>query len=119
SISDPYTNTLTHVLLSSQATAATPRLAGTVVNPGHYNGRMSVETRVDLTPGEYYITGGDFSIASGATVTCTTCLGADGVTIVLTSTNVTADPVGNFQIASGAHVTLRAPSSGTFSGILF
>src|SRR5437667_6257251 len=80
---------------------------------------MSVGTgaSIDLQPGVYYVTEGDLSIASGATVTCTTCGGASGVTIVLTGASASA--VGNVQIASGARVTLRAPNSGTFSGLLF
>jgi Flp pilus assembly protein TadG len=124
SIPDPYANTLTHAFFSSQilatpaATNSTSAGIATVI-PGHYSAGMSVEANasIDLMPGVYYVTGGDLSIASGATVTCRTCGDANGVTIVLTSAN--AGAVGNVQIASGATVTLRAPSSGTFSGLLF
>jgi Flp pilus assembly protein TadG len=118
---DPYANTLTHAFLSNQLPAATAwQAATTPINPGHYRG-MSVEANVhvDLKPGLYYVTEGDFSIASGATVTCTTCGGVNGVTIILTSTDTAAAPVGNVKIAGGALVTLRAPKSGTFSGMLF
>ena len=121
---DPYANTLTHAFLSSQIlaipTAINSWSAGiTTVIPGHYSAGMSVGTgaSIDLQPGVYYVTEGDFSVASGATVTCTTCGGAEGVTIVLTSAN--AGAVGNVQIASGATVALRAPNSGIFSGLLF
>src|ERR1700736_185174 len=71
SIADPYANTLTHAFLSSQirlapaasnswATGATP------VVPGHYSGGMLVgpTARIDLIPGVYYVTEGDFSINS-------------------------------------------------------
>jgi Putative Flp pilus-assembly TadE/G-like len=124
SIPDPYANTLTHAFLSSQIPATRAAINSwqtgtTTVVPGHYSGGMSVGTNasVDLLPGVYYVTEGDFSIASGARATCTTCGGGNGVTIVLTSANAAA--VGNVQIASGATVTLRSPNCGTFSGLLF
>jgi hypothetical protein len=123
---DPYAQILTHSFLSSQI-PGTPAPVNiwpegtTTVIPGHYNGGMAVgsNARVDLTPGVYYVTAGDFSIASGATVTCGTCSGTNGVTIILTSTNTRTGAVGSVQIASGATVTLRAPSTGAFSGLLF
>src|SRR5262252_510247 len=71
---------------------------------------------VDLLPGVYYVTDGDFSVSSGATITCKTCSGASGVTIILTTTG---GPVGNVHIDPGARVTLHAPNSGPFSGLLF
>jgi hypothetical protein len=127
STANPYAKTLTHAFLSSQIPAAPAAVnaiwsAGTTpVSPGHYIGGMSValKAHVDLAPGVYYVTEGDFSISSGATVTCSTCGGDTGVTIILTSTNTTAASVRNFQIASGAKVILRAPNSGSFSGLLF
>jgi Flp pilus assembly protein TadG len=125
SIPDPYANTLTHAFLSSQIPATRAAISSwqtgtTTVVPGHYSGGMSVGTNasVDLLPGVYYVTEGGFSIAAGATVTCTTC-GAKGVTIVLTSITTGPGAIGNVQIASGASVTLRAPTSGAFSGLLF
>jgi hypothetical protein len=125
-IPDPYANTLTHAFFTSQIPAAIASVnvwsaAAAIVPPGHYSGGMSVgpNAHVDLMPGVYYVTGGDFSIAASGTVTCTTCSGDKGVTIVLTSANIAAEAVGNVQIASGATVTLRAPDSGTFSGLLF
>ena len=120
---NPYANTLTHAFLINQLPQTSAPVnawpAGTAtVGPGHYSGGMSVgpTASVDLLPGVYYVTDGDLLIASGATVTCTTCDGANGVTIVLTSTN--AGAVGNIQIATGATVTLIAPNSGIFSGLL-
>jgi hypothetical protein len=126
STANPYANTLTHAFLSSQIPANTAAVnagsAGTTtVLPGHYSGGMSVgpNADVDLKPGVYYVTGGDFSVALGATVTCITCDGGNGVTIVLTSANAGVAAVGNVRIESGATVTLRAPNSGPFSGLLF
>jgi Flp pilus assembly protein TadG len=126
STANPYANTLTHAFLSSQIPANTAAVnawsAGiTTILPGHYSEGMSVgpSAGVDLKPGVYYVTGGDFSIAWGATVTCITCDGGNGVTIVLTSANADAVAVGNVRIESGATVTLHAPNSGPFSGLLF
>ena len=123
-IPDPYADTLTHAFLSSQvpptiAAVNTWSTGTTKVFPGHFSGGMTVgpTAGIDLTPGVYYVTEGNFWIAPGATVTCTTCSGTNGVTIVLTSAG--AGAVRNVQINSGAIVTLRAPSSGTFSGLLF
>ena len=126
SIADPYANTLTHAFLNSQmrlAPAASnfSAMGVTTFQPGRHTEGMLVErnARVDLIPGVYYVTEGDFSIESGATVTCTTCNDAKGVTIVLTSADANVGGVGNVRIASGASVTLRAPNTGTFAGLLF
>ena len=126
SIRDPYARILTRAFLSSgipatpAATHAWTDVTATIT-PGLYDGGMSFGANaiVDLTPGIYYVTNGDFFIASGATVTCMTCRDANGVTIVLT----TPDPpgggaIGNAQIQKGSTVTLQAPNSGPFSGLL-
>jgi hypothetical protein len=73
---------------------------------------------VDLTPGVYYVTNGDFIIASGATVTCMICRDANGVTIVLTTPDPSGGAIGNAQIRKGSTVTLQAPNSAPFSGFL-
>ncbi len=125
SIPDPYANMSAHAFLSSQIPATDAAINSLLTGamtliPGHYSGGISVGTNasVDLRPGVYYVTEGDFSIAAGATVTCTTC-GASGVTIVLTSATAGPGSIGSVRIAKGATVTLRAPNSGTFSGLLF
>ena len=74
---------------------------------------------IDLAPGAYYVTNGDFSVASTAIVTCRTCDSTGGVTIVLTATTASAEAVGKVDILPGATVTLQAPKSGDFSGLLF
>ena len=106
SIRDPYARTLTHAFLSTgipaiRAATHTWTDVTATITPGLYDGGMSFGANaiVDLTPGVYYVTNGDFSIASAATVTCMT--------------------IGNAQIRMGATVTLQAPNSGPFSGLLF
>ena len=126
SIRDPYARTLTHSFLSS-GIPAIPAATHTwtdvtaTITPGLYDGGMSfgANAMVDLTPGVYYVTNGDFSIASAATVTCMTCRDTNGVTIVLTTPNPSGGTIGNAQIQMGATVTLQAPNSGPFSGLLF
>lgn len=122
-IADPYTRILTHAFLAAgmPGTASLHhswRNVTETIYPGLYGEGMSFESSavIDLVPGVYYVTNGDFSVALGATVTCKTCGGANGVTIILTTTS---GPVGSVQISSGASVTLQAPNAGTFSGILF
>jgi hypothetical protein len=91
------------------------------INPGLYVGGMFVEAGavIDLTPGIYYVTDGNFLIASSATVTCQTCGSAGGVTIVMTTTSGSPEAIGKAQISPGATVTLQAPGAGLFSGLLF
>jgi Flp pilus assembly protein TadG len=127
SVADPYTGILSHAFLSSDI-ADTPAAAintwsqeTKTIMPGHYKGGMRFEAKavIDLKPGTYYVTNGDFSVSSGASVSCMTCGDDKGVTIILTSTNAAIASVGNVQISDGARIALRAPSSGRFSGLLF
>lgn len=122
-IADPYAGTLTHAFLTAgiPGTATGPHSWKNVtktIYPGLYDKGMSFQANavIDLIPGVYYVTNGNFSVGLGATVRCSTCSGAKGVTIVLTTKGGT---VGTVQISAGAAVTLQAPNSGTFSGILF
>jgi Putative Flp pilus-assembly TadE/G-like len=125
SIANPYAATLTHGFLTRNIpmTRVTDNFwnATTTITPALYASGMSFGANaiIDLTPGAYYVTNGDLSVASGATVACRTCTGANGVTIVMTKTGTSGGTVGNIQISSGAKVTLHAPKSGTFSGLLF
>jgi hypothetical protein len=119
SISDPYAGTLTHAFLTSNipATRVTRNFWNetTTITPAHYERGMSFGARAvfDLTPGVYYVTNGDFSVAPGAKVT------GNGVTIVLTTTDASTGIIGNVNIFPGATVTLQASNSAPFSGLLF
>jgi Flp pilus assembly protein TadG len=125
SIADPYAATLTRAFLTRNipVTRVTRNFwnATTTIRPALYTRGMSFGAKavIDLTPGTYYLTNGDFSIASGGIVACGTCSGANGVTIIMTKTGTSGGTVGNVQISSGANITLHAPKSGTFSGLLF
>jgi hypothetical protein len=123
-VKNPYGQTLTHAFLSggipkSREPANTWIAVTETINSGLYDGGMSIgsEAVIDLTPGAYYVTNGNFSIASGATVTCKTCDSISGVTIILTTSAVTG-VVGTAMISSGATVTLQAPRGGPFSGFV-
>jgi Flp pilus assembly protein TadG len=125
-VADPYAGTLTHAFLTkgipgTSAGAHSWKNVTKTISPGLYDKGMSFGSKaiIDLTPGVYYVTNGDFSVALGATVTCKTCSGAYGVTIILTTTNTKRGTVGKVDISKGATVTLQAPKSGTFSGLLF
>jgi Flp pilus assembly protein TadG len=75
------------------------------LNPGNYSSGMTLHGNATLNPGVYYVSG-NFRINSNANVS------GSGVTIYLTS-GTTVNMQGN------ADVNLAAPTSGTYSGILF
>jgi hypothetical protein len=120
-IADPYVSKLNHTFLTSGMPPTCVPWTGVLpIAPNCYDQMwFGAGPVVDLTPGVYYVTNGNFSVASGAAVTCTTCNGAKGVTVILTTRNPNGGTVGNVQIANGSSVTLQAPNSGTFSGLLF
>ena len=124
-VTDPYAGFFIHQFLVSSIPAA-PAAANSwnasgSIGPGLYQGGMSFlsNATIDLSPGVYYVVDGDFSVAATAAVACSGCSGAAGVTIVLTGTAADGSPAGNVQISPGAAVTLSAPASGPFSGVLF
>ena len=92
---------------------------GTTLQPGEYIGGINVgkpngSATVSFAPGTYYINGGGVSFANGTTSTGT------GVTFYLTGSttgkNATYAPL---TVSGSANVTLSAPASGTYEGILF
>jgi len=79
----------------------------TTLLPGYYSGGMgSLQGNVTLSPGVYYVSGGNFDVASNAVVT-----GTDVTIYLAAGSQVTMNGT--------SHVTLAAPTSGTYSGILF
>jgi Flp pilus assembly protein TadG len=80
------------------------------LSPGVYCGGITIQTgaTVTLEPGTYVIRNGSFNVQAGATL-----LG-DGVTILLTGTSAST----YFFNAGGANISLKAPKTGPFAGIL-
>jgi hypothetical protein len=79
--------------------------------PGVYCGNISVNagTILTLSPGIYYLNGANLSVAGNATITGT------GVTLVFTGSG---NSWGTASIGSNANVTLTAPTSGPYQGIV-
>lgn len=76
------------------------------LSPGHYASGMDLKGTMTLLPGTYYVSGGDFKVNGGAVVSGT------GVTIYLASGS-------NVSMNGNATVSMTAPTSGTYSGVLF
>jgi hypothetical protein len=92
------------------------------ISPGVYCGGidMSAKATVTLTPGTYILDKGDLKIGGQTIVRCSCPNPEDGVTIILTSSGAT-NLIGIVDIAAGADVQLRAPSSSSnpYQGVLF
>lgn len=80
--------------------------AGAVLQPGHYTNGMSLSGTQTLSPGVYVVSGGDFKINANADIS------GSGVTIYFTAGT-------SVSINGTATVNLSAPTSGTYSGMLF
>jgi Flp pilus assembly protein TadG len=81
------------------------------LNPGTYCGGITVSNgdSAIFNPGIYIINGGGVSFGTGS-------ITGSGVMFYLTGTNST---FGSVQINNGENVTLSAPTSGTYMGVLF
>jgi hypothetical protein len=81
------------------------------------------KSNIYFTPGTYYIANGDLLIRSDNNVSCPTCGTSNGVTtgvtFVLTQTSGSNSDIGGVSITSENNVTLNAPSTGTYQGVLF
>lgn len=84
------------------------------IDPGCYRG-FDIKGTLNLNPGTYYVDGSSFSVGSQAV------LNGTGVTIILTSTTAATNPssIATVDINGGATLNLSAPTSGTYSGVLF
>ena len=112
--------------LAQHVTAAATTTGGyKVINPGCYkaqgNGNSAANSAfstsnelIALNPGTYYIDSADFDIGANSNIKVNSANGNEGVTIILTG----ATP-GRVNISANATVDLRAPSSGTYSKMLF
>jgi len=80
--------------------------SGAVLQPGHYTNGMNLSGTKTLSPGVYVVSGGNFRINANANIS------GSGVTIYFTAGT-------SVSINGTATVNLSAPTSGTYSGMLF
>jgi Flp pilus assembly protein TadG len=101
-----------------------PNDGNVTLSPGTYCGGLTVQnkTNVYFTPGTYYIADGDLIISADQNVRCPSCGTSGGVTtgvtFVLTTTGSTSN-IGGVSMTSENNVTLNAPSTGIYAGVLF
>lgn len=122
-IADPYASLPTPSPGSCTYTNYTaPSQATITLSPGTYCGGLVINggvNNVQFTAGTYYVANGDLYLDHVNNVTCSNCVdGTSGVTIVLTQTTGNAADIGGFYIASDNNVTLSAPPTGTYAGVL-
>jgi hypothetical protein len=91
----------------STRSAPNPPYGSATIYPGIYNGGLTLGGGMTITmsPGIYYMKG-NFTVANGVTLT-----GTSGVMIYMDS--------GAISLQGGCTVKLTAPSSGTYSGIVY
>lgn len=121
-IVDPYSDLGTPSPGSCTYTNYTPPNSNNItLSPGTYCGGLSITSKsnVYFTPGTYYIANGDLYIASDNNIACPTCTSGAGTTFVITQTTGNNSDIGGVKMTSDNNVTLNAPNSGTYAGILF
>ncbi|MBA3729367.1 MAG: hypothetical protein H0W92_00960, partial [Sphingomonas sp.] len=110
-----------HVFDANQTTSGGYK----VINPGCYqsqgNGNNTQNSafstsneKIALNPGTYYINSADFNIGANSFIKVNSNVGSEGVTIILTGTSP-----GKVSVDANSDVQLRAPSTGTYSKMLF
>ena len=122
SITDPYASLPTPTPGSCSFNNYAPSSGSSItLVPGTYCGGLSVTSFSNITfnAGTYYIANGDLYISSSNNVGCGNCTGGAGVTFVLTQTTGNNSDIGGVRITSENNVTLSAPNSGTYAGVLF
>jgi Flp pilus assembly protein TadG len=80
--------------------------SGGSISPGHFCGGLTFQNTVNMQPGVYVIDGGTLKMNANAVLT------GSGVTFFLTNG-------ATVQMNGGAQVTLSAPTSGAYSGLVF
>jgi Flp pilus assembly protein TadG len=98
-VADPFAN-----IPAPSTTGACQSSSGAVLQPGIYCGGLTLQGAKTLSPGTYVVEG-DFKTNANAVVV------GSGVTIYVTSG-------GKVSMNGNATVTLSAPTSGTYSGLL-
>ena len=104
SVADPYAG----VAAPTPSGACLPQNASnTTIGPGRYCSGLKLKNNVTMTPGVYYI-----ESATGFDANATANVIGTGVTIYLSG-------AAKVSLNGSATVTLKAPTSGTYSGMLF
>lgn len=86
------------------------------LDPGVYCGNISIRGNgtVIMNPGVYIIDGGDFTVSGGGEII------AEGVSIILTSSDEDGDNVGLLNISGNKEMTISAPEPGDdMEGVAF
>ncbi len=111
-VADPLISLAAPTVGACAQTNYSPGYGTWTLNPGVYCGGISITNGATATfnPGTYIIKGGSLNLVGGTTDTGT------GVTFYMTGTNAT---YGGVTISNGANVTFSAPTTGTYTGILF
>jgi Flp pilus assembly protein TadG len=121
-VSDPYQNFSPPETPSCDPSPQKVNNNGKILSlsPGCYSGGVTVTSgqTLDLAPGIYYFYGakGGLSVGGNATLTCTSCTGTSGVTLVFTGSS--SSGWATASISSNAIINLTAPSSGPTQGIV-
>lgn len=130
-IYDPYATGTTALPTPSPGTCtynnySAPSGTSVTLYPGTYCGGLTAtnNNNVYFKPGIYYIANGDLIIRSDNNVSCPDCVvnntgSTTGTTFVLTQTTGNNSDIGGVSITSMNNVTLNAPYSGTYAGVLF
>jgi len=121
-ITDPYSGLTIPTLSHCDYTNYNPAWVNpTVVSPGTYCGGLQVSSgaTIQFKPGTYYVANGDLYLTSSSSISCPTCTNGAGVTFILTQTTGNNSNIGGVRITSDSTVSLSAPNSGTYTGILF
>ena len=110
---DPLANLPAPTFSGCDNTSFTVSSATATLNPGVYCGGITItgSSNVTFNPGTYILNGGGFTSSSSNTT-----LNGTGVFFYNTSAGYSYKPV---TLSGGTSVTLTAPSSGTYQGILF
>ena len=145
-VSDPYASTLTHTALvanmpttgacsynkTTHVWSGSPCvIPGSSINSGdtlpsdiQITGGLSLKGgTTNLSPGTYWITGGDLTLGpggGGTILSCSACSsGGAGVTIIFTTAGSTTAAIGAVQLNSLASLDLNAPAPGSSPTPLF
>jgi hypothetical protein len=91
-----------------------------IISPGIYDGGISVQASANLTlgPGVYIMKNGGFKVSGGAAVAVSGT--GSGVTIFNTTANypLSTGNCGDISISGGGTITLWAPTTGVYKGML-